>query len=173
MKVAQRKHTPVTVNEGQPSVYNPDFLRKRTRWIRDDLDPQIARDGHDALHADDILKLDEFLRQLLTAKITLEDIRLSRIHLAVSEISGLGTRWPKRLIERSDALRDAWQALYGPLPEIGFPLYEPGGRLHDVCKPEDTSKEKLIIKWLRTPGELMLSPIKALRFGDLGFKPGE
>ncbi|TKA68326.1 hypothetical protein B0A55_08545 [Friedmanniomyces simplex] len=151
----------------------PDFLRQRARWIRDDLDPQTARNGHDALHADDILKLDEFLRQLLSAKLSIEDIRSSRIHIAIIEIAGRGTRWPTRLIERCDAVKEAWEFTHGPLQAMGIPLYEAGGRLYEVCMPEDLSKEKLIMKWLRTPGATKLSPVKALRFGDLGFKPGD
>lgn len=156
----------------QTSVYNLDFLRQQARWIRDDLDPQIARDGPDALHSDDILTLDEFLRRLLTSNISLEDIRSSRLHFAVSSISGLATRWPNKLISRADTVRAAWEATYGPLAQLSTPLYEPGGRLHGICKPEDLSKEKLIIKWLKAPG-VKLSPQRARQVGDLGFKPGE
>ncbi|KAK1069858.1 hypothetical protein LTR12_006547 [Friedmanniomyces endolithicus] len=173
MRPIKPKPSNLSIKLGQPSVYNPDFLRQRARWIRDDLDPQIARNGHDALHADDILKLDDFLRQLLSAKLSIEDIRSSRIHLAVLEIAGRGTRWPKRLIERCDAVKQAWEVAHGPLQGMGIALYEGGGRLQGVCRPEDLSKEMLIVKWLRTPGATKLSPVKALRFGDLGFKPGE
>ncbi|KAK3069756.1 hypothetical protein LTR53_011651 [Teratosphaeriaceae sp. CCFEE 6253] len=173
LRSPRSRRNAVAIDESHNSIYNPDFLRRRTRWIRDELDPQVARHGHDALHADDILKLDKFLRQLLTAKISLEDIRSSRVHLAISEISGLGTRWSKRLIERSDALKEVWEAMYGPLRAIGFPLYGPGGRLHNVAKPENLSKEELIMKWLRVSGADRLSQVKALRSGGLGFKPGD
>ncbi|KAK1035797.1 hypothetical protein LTR33_016428 [Friedmanniomyces endolithicus] len=173
MRPIKPKPSNLSIKLGQPSVYNPDFLRQRARWIRDDLDPQIARNGHDALHADDILKLDDFLRQLLSAKLSIEDIRSSRIHLAVLEIAGRGTRWPKRFIERCDAVKGAWEVAHGPLQGMGFALYEGGGRLQGICRPEDLSKELLIVKWLRTPGAAKLSPVKALRSGDLRFKPGE
>jgi hypothetical protein len=156
----------------QNSVYDPNFLRHQARWIRDDLDLQIARDGPDALHSDDILNLDEFLRRLLNANISHEDIRLSRLHLALSGISGKATRWPTRLIERADAVVAVWEANHGPMKSLIPLLYEPGGRLHGVCKPEDINKEKLIIKWLKAPG-VKLSPMLARRVGDLGFKPGE
>src|ERR1700760_1321786 len=156
----------------QASVYNPDFLRQQVRWIRDDLDPQIARDGPDALHSEEILSLDEFLRRLLASKLSLEDIRWSRLHLAILCICGQATRWPRRLIEKAEALKDAWEARYGPLKKLGTPLYETGGRLHGVCRPEDLSKEKLMVKWLKAPG-VKLSPLLARRVGDLGFKPGE
>lgn len=155
------------------SVYNSEFLRLRTRWIRDDLDPQVARDGPDALHADDILKLDEFLRHLLIAKVTVDTLQYSRIHLAILLIAGHGTRWPSRLIERCDALNAAWSATFGPLEKVGISLYEPGGRLHGICAPEDVAKEKLIVKWIKSEGGTKLDPLKALSKGDLGFTPGE
>lgn len=156
----------------QASIYDPDFLRQQVRWIRDDLDPQIASEGANALRADDLLKLDELLRRLMNANLSLEDIRTSRMHLAVLEITGRATRWPKRLIDRGDALKEAWEAKHGSLKELGILLYEPGGRLHNVSRPEDLSKEKLIFKWIKSPN-VKVSPVKALRFGDLGFKPGQ
>ncbi|KAK0279746.1 hypothetical protein LTR91_005498 [Friedmanniomyces endolithicus] len=173
MRPIKPKASNLSIKLGQPSVYNPDFVRQRARWIRDDLDPQIARNGHDALHADDILKLDDLLRQLLSANLSIEVIRSSRIHLAVLEIAGRGTRWPKRLIERCDAVKQAWEVAHGPLQCMEIALYDGGGRLQGVCRPEDLSKELLIVKWLRTPGATRLSPVKALRSGDLGFEPGE
>ena len=160
-------------NETEPqSAYDPDFLRKQARWIRDDLDPQVARDGPDTLHSDDVLDLDEFLRGLLGARIGIEDIRYSRIHLAVGAIAGRATRWPARLVPRCDALKEAWETQFGPLKQIGTLLYEPGGRLHGICVADDLSREKLVTKWLKTP-DVKISPLVARRFGDLGFKPGE
>ena len=156
----------------QASIYNPDFLLKQARWIRDDLDSQVARDGPDALHSDDILTLDEFLRRLLTSHVRIEDIRFSRIHLAIGGICGQATRWPTKLIDRADQVRTAWEIEHGPLKKLTPPLYEAGGRLYGICKPEDLSKEKLIIKWLKAPG-VKLSPLLSRRVGDLGFKPGE
>lgn len=154
------------------SIYNPEFLRQQARWIRDDLDPQVARDGPEALHADDLLNLDELLRRLVAARIQLDDIRFSRLHLAVTAICGKATRWPTKLIEKADALEKAWEKEHGPLKNITAPLYEPGGRLNGICKPDDLSKEKLIIRWLKTPG-VKLNPLLARKVGSLGFKPGE
>lgn len=156
----------------QHSVYNPDFLRKQARWIRDELDPQVARDGPDALHSDEILDLDEFLRKLLGSNMTIDDLRYSRIHLAVTEIAGRASRWPARLVTRCDALKEAWELAYDPLRQIGTLLYEQGGRLHGVCKVEDLSREELIAKWIKAPN-VSIGPVVARRFGDLGFKPGE
>ena len=155
-----------------PSPHDLDHLRHQARWIRDDLDPQVACNGPDALHSDDILTLDEFLRRLLTSTPSLSSIRFSRLHLAIRSISGQATRWPSKLIERADAVRASWEKEYGSLQDLAIPLYEPGGRLYGVCKPEDLSKELLMIKWLKTPG-VKLSPLSARRVGDLGFRPGE
>lgn len=170
-RLLQSKDTP-TSQHIKPSVYDPYFLRKQCRWIRDDLDPQVARDGPDILHADDILSLDELLRRLMTANLGVQDISFSRMHLAIISISGRATRWPDKLIDRADELKSIWEKEYGPLQAFGTPLYEPGGRLHGICKPEDVSKERLMAKWLRTAG-VVLSPLLARKFGSRGFTPGE
>nr|POE86522.1 putative transporter [Quercus suber] len=133
-------------NHADVSVYNPDHLRKQARWIRDCLDPQVASNGPDALHSDDILKLDEFLRRLLVSNVSLEDLRYSRIHSAIMEIAGRATRWPRRLIERCEALEKAWEKSYGPLGELTIPLYEPRGRLYGVCRPEELNRDKLVAR---------------------------
>lgn len=145
-------------------------LRQQCRWIRDVLDIEVARNGPDALHSDDILTMDELLRKLLECDISSDDLRYSRMHLAIKTVSGLATRWPKKLIERCDALRDVWYSRFGDIP--GILLYEPGGRLHGICRPEDLNKEKLIVKWLKSPGS-RLSPMVSRKTGDLGFVPGE
>lgn len=159
------------------SVYDLQYLCRQCRWIRDELDPKIARHGPDALHSDDVLKLDEFLRRLLSSNLGLEDIRHSRLHLAIESISGKATRWPKKMIERADAVRAIWEASYGPLKEIGILLYEPGGRLQEVSlydsKRVERMKDDRIIKhWMRSPA-VRLNTLSARRPGDLGFKPGE
>lgn len=145
-------------------------LRQQCRWIRDVLDIEVARNGPDALHSDDILTMDELLRKLLECDISSDDLRYSRMHLAIKTVSGLATRWPKKLIERCDALRDVWYSKFGDIP--GILLYEAGGRLHGICRPEDLNKEKLIVKWLKSPGS-RLSPMVSRKTGDLGFVPGE
>lgn len=154
------------------SIYDLEYLRHQCRWIRDDLDPQVARNGPDALHSDDILELDELLRRLLSSSISLGDIRFSRLHMALSTICGQATRWPSRLIDRADAVKDVWENKYGPLRQLSVPLYEPGGRLHGICRPEDLNKDEVIIAWLKQPG-VNINPLKARKVGDLGFTPGE
>lgn len=154
------------------SVYNPDYLLHQSRWIRDDLDLQVARNGPDALHSNDILTLDEFLRRLLNAGISLEDIRLSRIHLAVDTIAGKATRWPTKLIDKADKLKKDWEKQHGPLNEVKAPLYEHGGRLCGLASPENVTNEQLLVQWLKK-ADVEVSPQVARRHGDLGFKPGE
>ena len=156
----------------KPVALDPEFLRQQARWIRDILDPQVAREGQDALHSDDLLTLDELLRDLLDYDISLEDIRYSRMHLAITYVAGKGTRWPKKLIDRCDAIRDMWEGKYGSLQDLGTPLYGPRGRLYGICTPEDFDREKLLIKWIRT-ARTKLSPAVARRKGSLGFTPGE
>ncbi|KAI6793298.1 hypothetical protein KC356_g6615 [Hortaea werneckii] len=154
------------------SVYEPDYLRQQAHWLRNELDPRIAQAGPDALHSDEVLRVDEFLRRLLKANISIDDLRSSRMHLAVNEIAGRSTRWPRRLIERCEALKETWESSYGPLRSIGILLYEPGGRLHGICQPEDVNRDVLFVKWLKSPSAAF-SPLKAKRFGDLGFTAGD
>ncbi len=170
--MALTRARPLREIAAQNSLYDPNYLRQQSRWIRDDLEPCVAKDGPDALHSDDLLLLDEFLRRLLSANISVDDIRFSRLHLAMNAISGKATRWPARLVDRADAVIAAWEAKMGSLRHVAIGLYEPGGRLYGICRPEDLNREKLIVKWLKTP-EFRLSPIQARRVGDLGFKPGE
>ena len=154
------------------SVYNTDYLLQQSRWIRDDLDLQVARDGPDALHSNDVLTLDEFLRRLQESNISAEDIRVGRLHLAIAAIAGQATRWPTKLIDKAQALKDSWEARHGPLNKMKAPLYEAGGRLHGICKPEDITMESMLVKWLKTPG-MKVSPLMARQRGDMGFRPGE
>ncbi|KAI7641971.1 hypothetical protein KC319_g13252, partial [Hortaea werneckii] len=172
-RLAMRRQITSNSSLLQPSsVYEPEYLRQQAHWLRNELDPRIAQAGPDALHSDEVLRVDEFLRRLLKANISVDDLRSSRMHLAVNEIAGRSTRWPKRLIERCEALKETWESSYGPLKSIGILLYEPGGRLHGICQPEDVNRDVLFVKWLKSPSAAF-SPLKAKRFGDLGFTAGD
>ncbi|KAF2216261.1 hypothetical protein CERZMDRAFT_81401 [Cercospora zeae-maydis SCOH1-5] len=153
-----------------PAHLDRDFLRGQTHWIRDVLDPQVAREGPDVLHSDDLLTIDELLRALLELGVTRDDLLYSRIHLAVGAVAGLATRWPRKLVEKCDALKDNWASTFGDLQ--GTVLYEQGGRLHGICTASDLDKERLIVKWLKSPGA-RLSPSVARKVGHLGFEPGD
>ncbi|KAH9822002.1 hypothetical protein Tdes44962_MAKER04899 [Teratosphaeria destructans] len=152
------------------SMISPEYLREQTRWIRDVLDQEVAREGPDSIHAEDILKLDELIRQLRDSDLGVRDIKYSRIHLAMLEISGRATRWPRVVIERCDAVAEVWEQKFGRLQDLGTCLYEEGGRLYGVCRPEDTSKDKLMIRWMKAKE---IKAFAAHTWGDLGFKPGD
>lgn len=159
-------------DDAQPSVLSREYLRERAQWIRDQLDPLVARDGPDALQPDNVITLIAFFEELRQSAISIDSFRYSRIHYALLELSGRATRWPGRLIDQADEIIRHWETIHGPLLDIRPPLYEPGGRLHGLSTPEDLEREKLLIKWLRAP-DAMILPSFARRHGDLGFKPGE
>jgi len=69
-------------------------LKALSRWIRDDLDLLVAREGPNVLRPDDVLTLHETFVQLrLSSSITVLDLRATGIHRAVQDICGVATRW--------------------------------------------------------------------------------
>lgn len=146
-------------------------LKTHSHWIRNTLDPTIARDGPEAISVEDALYLDQFLRKLLLVTTSVQDIRLSRIHLALLEIAGRSTRWPHRLIERAEAVIKVWEAKVGRLAEIGIELLGPGGRLDGVVTFASLAADNVLMTWLKQGDKVL--PNRARRRGDVGFKPGE
>jgi len=155
----------------EPTI-DRNILKDRARWIRDDLDLEVAREGPNHLTADQVVLLFKFLGQLRQSRVPLEDIRWSRVHHAVGCIAARATRWPRTLIEEAEKVLENWTIRYGDVDEIGSPLYEEGGRLFGVCTPDDVSKEVLEIKWLRAKDSKTVTGYSH-RQGDMGFKPGE
>ncbi|GAM91600.1 hypothetical protein ANO11243_096520 [Dothideomycetidae sp. 11243] len=151
---------------------SPEYLQKQAKWIRDELELMIASDGPDSLKPDQVVKVFKSLETLRRARIPVEHLRSSRIHLAVSCISSSASRWPNSVVQEADKLLEMWTAKHGTLNDIGLLLYEEGGRLHGVCGPNDLSKEVLEVKWAKAPGSKTLGGF-ARHYGDLGFKPGE
>ena len=172
MQQPQRFAWTASSDDNRTIVLNRDYIHGRTHWIRDELDPLVAQQGPHSLTADTVTTLLNFLDQLRRASLSAQTLRSSRIHFALLEISGRGTRWPAELIDQVDDLLRDWTDMYGPLLELRPLLYEQGGRLYGISTPEDVEREKLLIKWLRTPAT-HVSPAIARRHGDLGFKPGE
>ncbi|KAF2860102.1 hypothetical protein K470DRAFT_217853 [Piedraia hortae CBS 480.64] len=171
MQIQTQTHSITIHVDNRSSSPNLRFLQSQARWIRDELDPQIAINGPDALHSDEILKLDDLLRTLQDASLTITDLKTTRIHLAVLLICSQGTRWPRRLIDRSDQLTHMWERKFqSPLKDIGILLYEPGGRLHGVCQPNDIDEEALINHWRETN---TLGGLFAKQSGSLRFRPGD
>lgn len=167
MLPASKKERDVSIT----TLLNPSYLKSKARWIRDTLDPLVARDGPEAISVEDALDLDQFLRKLLLVMLPVQDIRTSRIHFSLLEIAGHSTRWPHRLIERAEAIIKAWHAKFGKLQDLGVELLGPGGRLDGIVGAADLRAETMLVNWRKQGGEATQSP--ARRWGDLGFKPGE
>jgi hypothetical protein len=156
----------------QASVLDLQYLKGRVSWIRDDLDPLVARDGPNTLRPDTVILLFKFFEQLRTSYLSLETIRDSRLHLALIDIAGRATRWPIKLIEEAEDVISRWESEWGPLSSIRVNLYDTGGRLHGVSTPEDVHRELLLTKWSRK-NTAWVDPNFARRNGGLGFQPGE
>ncbi|KAI4686731.1 hypothetical protein J4E81_008391 [Alternaria sp. BMP 2799] len=106
-------HTAATFPVTPP--VHPDLSRPRlkqiARWIRDELDLRVARDGPDVLRPDDVLTLHETLVALRQAQnITISVLRATGIHKAVQDVAGVATRWPSRLCDDCDKIVDSWTA---------------------------------------------------------------
>jgi hypothetical protein len=90
-----------------------DNLRECASWIRDVLDPVIARNGPEILHPNDVLFLHELFTRMSYADVTYSMLRTSRIHCAITEIAGKATRWPGRLCDECDIVIEVWKARWG------------------------------------------------------------
>lgn len=132
-----------------PPNFSKEFLRQRASWIRDDLDPRISRDGPDCMQPDDVLTLHELFLGLQDADLSISVLRYSRIHVAVLEVAGKATRWPKRLAEECDKIIDVWTKKYGKLSDIRPRLFKPDGRLYGVCTGSELTRDVRLL--FRTP----------------------
>ncbi|OAG01590.1 uncharacterized protein CC84DRAFT_1208697 [Paraphaeosphaeria sporulosa] len=147
-------------------------LRQTSHWIRDELDPLVAREGPGLLRADDVLTLHDVFQALKTSSsVTALDLRATGIHRAVMEISGIATRWPGRLADDCDDLIDLWRGKFGRLEDLHPFLYGRGGRLEGIASIEETSKIALLKRWQNSCPD-RISPKRARRRGSLGFHPG-
>ncbi|QIW96194.1 hypothetical protein AMS68_001712 [Peltaster fructicola] len=156
---------------GTISILDSNDLKSHSHWIRNTLDPLIARDGPEAISVEDALYLDQFFRKILLLTPSVKDIRLSRVHLALLEVAGRSTRWPHRLVERAEAVIRAWEARIGKLADIGIELLGPGGRLDGVASIASLACDNLLITWLKQGDKVL--PVRARKRGNLGFTPGE
>jgi hypothetical protein len=117
-------------------------LKALTKWIRDDLDLLVAREGPNVLRPDDVLTLhDTFVQLRLSTTITALDLRASGIHRAIQDISGVATRWPGRLCDDCDKIIELWTMKFGPFGEIRPFLYGRGGRLEGIASATEHSRE--------------------------------
>jgi hypothetical protein len=127
-------------NGGSASLLNPESLKSSAGWIRDELDPIVAREGPSSLQPDDVLTVHNLLVSIKSVPPALQVISFSRIHLAIQAICGKATRWPTKLADEADMAMDAIESRHGPVRRIRFPLFEAGGRLWNICEPQDTTK---------------------------------
>ena len=176
----------------------PDELKLLARWIRDHLDPMIAREGPQALKPDDVLYLHDmfiaFAKDPLGVGITSQTLRYSRMHRAILDITGKATRWPGRLVDLCDEVVEVWEKLFGRLKEMPLLLYGEGGRLWRILKPgyftlevdeayhlgnkfADGEFQETVQQWKsqrKAPRGLPnLLDLAAMEHGDIGFQPGQ
>ena len=119
----------------------PQQLHEYAAWIRDDLDPAIAREGPEIMAPDDVITLHELFLELQRCTPSVTALKYSRIHYAIMDISGKATRWPSKLADECDSIIRAWERVYGSLNQIRSQLYGPGGRLWRICAQRDLTRE--------------------------------
>ncbi|KAF2756851.1 hypothetical protein EJ05DRAFT_511633 [Pseudovirgaria hyperparasitica] len=187
---------PPSLSALSPIPLSKHHLRLVASWIRNDLDPLVAREGPDVLHPDDVLTLhDLFVRVRAdgsclpttttagggagtvggvtapTAEITASTLRSSRLHFAVMEIAGKATRWPGKLADECDGLVGVWEARFGRLDALRPFLFGVGGRLVGVAGTGDLARAGLLKLWSFSCPERLL-PARSKKHGGLGFVPG-
>jgi hypothetical protein len=173
-----------------PANLSRSRLKALAKWVRDELDLLVAREGPNVLRPDDVLILHETFIALGNARdITALDLRATGIHRAVLDIAGVATRWPSRLCDDCDKIVSIWTARFGPLKELHPFLFGRGGRLEGIASVTDFSREvsptnvrfthesnssyqALLKRWSENCPE-NLHPSQSHRLGNLGFRPGE
>ncbi|KAH7066617.1 hypothetical protein BKA63DRAFT_582788 [Paraphoma chrysanthemicola] len=144
-------------------------LKALAKWVRDDLDVLVAREGPDVLRPDDVLTLHEiFIALRQSSNITALDLRATGIHRAVQDVAGVATRWPGRLCDDCDKIIALWQAKFGPFNQLRPFLYGRGGRLEGIASVTEYSRER----WSEACPE-KLHPKRSHRLGALGFRAGD
>ncbi|KAF1947453.1 hypothetical protein EJ02DRAFT_333637 [Clathrospora elynae] len=147
-------------------------LKQMSRWIRDELDLRVAREGPQTLRPDDVLTLHEMFIALRYAQnVTVSDLRSTGIHKAVWDISGVATRWPGKLCDDCDKIISIWTAKFGPFNELHPFLYGRGGRLEGIASAHEVTREALLKRWADQCPE-KIHPKRSHKPGDLGFKAG-
>ncbi|KAI9721835.1 MAG: hypothetical protein M1812_002171 [Candelaria pacifica] len=77
-------------------------LRRLSKWISDDLDPQISQDDQDVLDHDTLRRLRTFFTALGSTTIDIEDIGYSKVDRALLDICKAQTKWPADLVKRAE-----------------------------------------------------------------------
>jgi hypothetical protein len=124
------------------NILSRSRLKALAKWVRDELDLLVAREGPNVLRPDDVLILHEtFIALRLATEITVLDLRATGIHLAVQDIAGVATRWPGRLCDDCDKIISIWTAKFGSLKNLYPFMYGRGGRLEGIAGPTEYSRE--------------------------------
>lgn len=117
-------------------------LKQLARWIRDDLDVLVSREGPGILRPDDVVTLHEHLVALhQSTTVTAVDLRATGIHMAVKDIAGIATRWPGRLCDECDKVIAIWTHKFGSFEDLRPFLYGRGGRLEGIGSVNEYSRE--------------------------------
>jgi len=141
-------------------------LHQVAAWIRDELDPIVAREGPEILRADDVLTLHEIFRSLrVLQNITALDLRATGIHRAVMEVAGTATRWPGRLADDCDRIVQVWRMRFGPLEDLRPFLYGRAGRLEGIASATEFSKA-VCLSVVFVPGTVADHLLSSLSFND-------
>ncbi|KAF1954790.1 hypothetical protein CC80DRAFT_594834 [Byssothecium circinans] len=147
-------------------------LREMGHWIRDELDPVIAREGPEILRPDDVLMLHDFFQALHQSQnITALDLRATGIHKAILDVSGVATRWPGRLADDCDKIISIWTSKFGRLEDLPPFLYGRGGVLDGIASIHESSKQSLTKRWQATCPD-KIAPKRSHQRGGLGFRAG-
>jgi hypothetical protein len=139
-------------------------LHQIAAWIRDELDPVVAREGPEILRADDVLTLHEAFRSLRVLQaVTALDLRATGIHRAVMEVAGTATRWPGRLADDCDRIIQVWRIKFGPLENLRPFMYGRGGRLEGIASATEFSKAVCfqVYLYLYTMADLLLPSLSS------------
>lgn len=123
----------------QPFLVSISDIRQNIAWIRDTLDPLVAREGHAVLTPHEVLAVHAFLGRIRIQPFKLETIRQTRLYQMLTLLRGKATRWPRVIIDECDDIIELWTVQYGSMRGLRTPLYEDGGRLFGICKARDVS----------------------------------
>ncbi|OQN97653.1 hypothetical protein B0A48_16517 [Cryoendolithus antarcticus] len=147
----------------------PSTLSQTTHHIRNILDPVISISGPSLPHSEVTSLTSLFTSMLIAPPPSLADLRSSRIHLAILDMIGVATRWPEEILNLAEKVAETWEfELEMGLKEIGWDAH----RLDDWKGCESLGRREVLVRWLKEPN-VLLSPARARRTGDLGFRPGD
>ena len=116
-----------------------DDLRTHSRFIRDYLAPNMARDGDGyTMTSTDHKTLNSIFVKLSELSVTKTALYYSRIHNALFMITSGGAPWPAEFVLLAEILLKQWEKKLGRLKDIRPDLWGPGGRLHGLRRLRDS-----------------------------------